>query len=197
LARAFTVSGLLVATSVSVPVLINFESFGNVGVSGPTVDTQFSEVTFSSEPGFRNMVSTQPGIGFGNNFLCTGPLGGSIDCAHETILSFTDPVSSLQFFQVGDNALGVQALVDVFVGGLFAGTVNVLADNQFFVPNLVDLSAFNNVTSIRIHSITDPGGLGWDNFSFDTITGSVPEPSSMLLLALGLVAATARSRFRR
>jgi hypothetical protein len=42
------------------------------------------------------------------------------------------------------------------------------------------------VTSIRIHDITDGGGLGWDNFTFTT---AVPEPETyaMLLLGLGLL----------
>ncbi len=185
---------LLVATSASaVPVLIDFESFGNVGTTGPTVDTQFPEVTFSSEPGFRNIVSTQPGIGFGLNFLCSAPVGGFIDCAHQTILTFTSPVANLRFFGVGDSFPGVQALVDVFVGGSFAATVGVLTDGQFSTQSLVDLSAFADVTSIRIHTITDLGGLGWDNFSFNTPAGAVPEPSTLLLLALGSAVVAARA----
>ena len=111
------------------------------------------------------MVSTQPGIGIGNNFICTG--SGSINCTKDTILTFTKPVKGLTFFQVGDNASGVVALVDVFENNRFSATVNIIGDNFFYVPNLVDLRAFNNVTSIRIHSVTDPAGLGWDNFQFN------------------------------
>ena len=134
--------------------------------------------------GNQNLVSSQPNIGFGLNFICTG--AGGINCSGETILTFTDPVNSLSFFQVGDNATGVVALVDIFASGVLAGTQNILGDNNFNLPNLVDLTGFHNVTSIRIHNITDPGGLGWDNFSYVTGAAAVAEPGISILLACGL-----------
>ncbi|TRU47806.1 MAG: PEP-CTERM sorting domain-containing protein [Microcystis aeruginosa Ma_QC_Ch_20071001_S25] len=76
----------------------------------------------------------------------------------------------------------------MFQNGLFSVTVNILGFNDFFVPNLVDLTGFSNVSSIRIYNVTDPAGLGWDNFQFDVATNpvSTPEPTSTLsLLALG------------
>jgi hypothetical protein len=161
----------LVTTAGAMPVLIDFESFGNVGINGPAVTNQFPEVVFSSNPGFQNLVTSQAGLGDGLNFICTGT--NIIDCTNETILTFTNPVSNLTFLQVGDNASGVVALVDVFVNNVYQATQNILGDNIFTNPNLVDLTAFSNVTSIRIHSITDSGGLGWDDFSFDT-TGLLP-----------------------
>ncbi|MDO9311630.1 MAG: PEP-CTERM sorting domain-containing protein, partial [Nitrosomonas sp.] len=86
----------------------------------------------------------------------------------------------------GSNNSGVQALVDIFVNGAFAATNNIVVSGLFNTPDLVDLSAYNDVTSIRIHDITDGGGLGWDNFTFAT---AVPEPETyaMLLLGLGLL----------
>jgi hypothetical protein len=68
--------------------------------------------------------------------------------------------------------------------------VNILGDTNFFNPNLVDLSAFSNVTSIRIHDITDQTGLGWDNFSFTATpvaAPAVPEPETYAMLVAGLV----------
>jgi len=174
----------LVSTANASPTVIGFEDFGPVGISGPTVTNQYPGVLFSSTGSNVNIVSTQPGIGDGDNFLCTGSPG--INCVGETILNFTDPVSGLSFLAVGSNNAGVQALVDVFVNGAFAATNNIVVGGLFNTPDLVDLSAFNNVTSIRIHDITDGGGLGWDNFTF---TSAVPEPGTyaMLLLGLGLL----------
>ena len=174
----------LVSAANAIPTVIGFEDFGPVGVSGPTVTNQYPGVLFSSTGSNVNIVSTQPGIGDGINFLCTGSPG--INCTGETILTFDNPVSSVSFLAVGSNNSGVQALVDIFVNGAFAATNNIVVSGLFNTPDLVDLSAYNDVTSIRIHDITDGGGLGWDNFTFAT---AVPEPETyaMLLLGLGLL----------
>lgn len=184
LAVAF-ISGVAssIATANASSVLIDFESFGDVGVSGPAVTNQYPDVVFSSTPGYQNLVTSQPGIGFGLNFICTG--AGSIDCAQETILTFANPVDNLSFWQVGDDSSGVVAKVDVLTYDMIV-TVDILGDSLFNSPNFVDLTAYTHVSSIRIHSITDPGGLGWDNFSFDTAVVGVPEPDTLLILAFGL-----------
>ncbi len=161
---------------------IDFEDLSD----GDIVTTQYAGVTFSSTGSSVNKITNQPGIGFGDNFLCTaGSAGASINCTDDTILTFDSGVSNLSFWQVGDNASGVVAMVDVFVGGLLSATVDIFGFNDFNTPNLVDLTAYINVTSIRIHSITDPGGLGWDDFSYDT-TNVVPLPAGMVLLVSAL-----------
>jgi hypothetical protein len=171
-------------------VLIDFEGLAN----GTEITNQFAGVTFSSTAGFTNYVTTQPGIGEGDNFLCSGA-GGSINCVAETILSFLNPVNDLSFLQVGDNATGVVAQVDVYENGVFSATVDILGDNNFSLSNLVDLTLFVNVTQIRIFNITDPGGLGWDNFSFDMASmGDVPLPAAMWLFLAGIGGLYARAR---
>ncbi len=186
LSAAIVVSSMMAAPALAA--LIDFE-----GLPAATVVTnQFPGVTFSSSSGSQNLVVTRSGIGFGDNFLCTG-VGGSPTCAGETILTFANGVSALTFYHVGDDqAIGGArvALVDVSVGGTFAATVDILGDTNFFNPNLVDLSAFSNVTSIRIHDITDQTGLGWDNFSFTATpvaAPAVPEPETYAMLVAGLV----------
>ena len=182
---AIVVSSMMAAPALAA--LIDFE-----GLPASTVVTnQFAGVTFSSASGSQNLVVARSGIGFGDNFLCTG-VGGSPTCTGETILTFANGVSRLTFYQVGDDQAtdGARvALVDVSVGGTFAATVNILGDTNFFNPNLVDLSAFSNVTSIRIHDITDQTGLGWDNFSFTATpvaAPAVPEPETYAMLSAGL-----------
>jgi hypothetical protein len=189
----------LLATALSpapaAAVLIDFEGFGNVGTTGPVVTTQFPEVTFSAERGSVNVVTSQPGLGAGLNFICTAL--GLITCTQDTFLTFTSPVRNLTFLQVDDNqsvANSKVAEVDVFESGAFAATVDILGDASFTTPNLVDLTAFDHVTSIRIHAITDPGGLGWDNFSFDVDPAppsptTVPEPATLTLVAASLAGA--------
>jgi hypothetical protein len=163
--------------------LITFEDLSN----GDVVTNQYAGVVFSTVAGQQNVITTQPGVGLGDDFLCTAGTGGGLNCANETTLTFTSLVNNLSFYQVGDNAFGVVALVDIFTNGVFNTTVDILGFNDPFVSNLVDLTAFVNVSSIRIHSITDPAGLGWDNFSFDTArTPEVPLPAALPLLASGL-----------
>jgi hypothetical protein len=165
--------------------------------TGVIVTNQFPQVTFSSEAGFVNLTAAAFNLGSSlPNYICSAAVGSSsVDCKHETILTFTNPVNNLSFLQLGDNSIGVQAKVDVFENGVFAATVDILADNQFFIPNLVDLTAFSLVTSIRIHSITDPSGLAWDDFTFTPV--SVPEPGTMLLLGTGLLAVGGAARRKR
>ena len=171
-----------VASNPAHAALITFEDLSD----GDVVTNQYPGVVFSSVAGQANVITTQPGIGFGDDFLCTATGGTGLNCTSETILTFTSLVNNLSFWQVGDNAIGIVALVDVFTNGVFAATVNIFGFNNFNTPDLVDLSGFANVSAIRIHSITDPGGLGWDNFSFDDRNvPAVPLPG-----AFGLLAAT-------
>jgi len=181
-AVGLTVPSLVVAD------LITFEGLAN----GTVVTNQFAGVEFSANAGFENQVTTQPGIGFGDNFICTAAVGQNINCTQETILTFSGLVNGLNFWQVGDNANGVVALVDVFTNGVFAATVNILGFNDFNTPNLVDLTAFTDVSSIRIYNVTDPGGLGWDNFEF--FANAVPEPGTLALLGIGLLGMGAARR---
>lgn len=185
---------ILTAPSFAFADFIDFEGLAD----GAVVTNQFAGVEFSSNAGFENQVSAQPGIGFGNNFICTAPTAGSINCDQETILTFSSLVTGLTFWQVGDNSSGVVALVDVFVSGLFNATVDILGFDDFLTPDLVDLSAFSNVSSIRIYNVIDPGGLGWDNFEFfPEVVVSVPEPGTLALLGLGLAGIALARRKRR
>lgn len=190
--KTMLTSGILSLLALTIPthafaVTIGFEGLSN----GTVVTNQFPGVVLSANAGFENQVTTQPGIGFGDNFICTASIAGSINCAQETILTFSSLVNNLSFYQVGDNASGVVALVDVFENGLFSSTVDILGFNDFSVPNLVDLNAFSNVSSIRIYNVTDPGGLGWDNFQFKAVpvpweTDALPVVGSTLLFGLGV-----------
>ena len=72
------------------------------------------------------------------------------------------------FFAVGDDDVGTVAMVDVFENDAFSATVKIIGDGNGFTPIEVDLSAFNDVTRIEIHDVTDTAGLGYDDFTFTT-----------------------------
>ena len=178
-------SGVLSLIALFVPthafaLLIDFEGLAD----GTVITDQYSGVTFSANTGFENQITSQIG-GLGDNFICTAAVGESINCTEETILTFDALVNNLSFWQVGVNDAGVVGLVDVFENGLLSSTVNLIGYSEPYIPSLVDLTSFSNVSSIRIHGITDAYGIGWDNFEFEV--ASVPEPSIIALLSLGLI----------
>ncbi len=155
---------------------INFDDLPQGGTTGVPVTNQYPSATFSSISGYVNYVSTQPSLTSSPpNFICTGPVGGAIDCAHDTIVDFTTPVSGLTFDAIGVNDTGTVANIDVFgTTGLLA-TVPVVGRASVSTPELQDLSSYSNVTRIRIYNITDAAGIGWDDFIFNqssTCTGT-------------------------
>ena len=164
---------------------------------GEVVTTQYPGVTFSSGAGLDVLVTAQAGA-FGTslpNFICTG--AGSISCTGDVYVDFASAVSGLTFLAVGDDASGDIGDVRAFAGALLLGTIDIFGDgNAFGSPYLVDLSAFSGVTRIEIAGITDPFGLGYDDFTFNGSNGAVPEPSTwaMMLLGFGAVGFAMRRR---
>ena len=164
---------------------VNFDNLNNLDV----ITNQYAGVVFSSTQGNVNYVTTQPQyLSTPPNFLCSGPANGGINCAEETILTFSTPVNNLNFDGMGVNDIGVEALIDVFTNGVFNSTVQVIGNAEGFNPDHVDLSGFSNVTSIRIYDIVDGGGIGWDTFQYDQGQGTVPEPGTLVMLGSALLA---------
>jgi len=189
LAVAIAFSTVAYATSVE----INFDNLND----GDVVTNQYAGVTFSSTQGNVNYVTNQPDYhSTPPNFLCSGPANGGIDCMEETFLKFDSPVNGLNFDGMGVNDVGVVGLIDVFTNGVFNSTVQVIGNAQGFDPDHIDLSAFANITEIRLYDITDEAGIGWDTFRYDQ---NVPEPGTMLMFgsgALGLVGILKRKMSR-
>ena len=151
-------------------VVIDFDNLNFLDI----VTTQYPEAAFSSEFGFVSQVGTPSGS-FGTsppNFVCSAAAGGGFPkCEHETIIDFTNPVNNLTFKSVGADSSGVVAQVDIHTPNLIF-TLNIPG-----LPQLVNLSLYNDISKIRIHSINDHNGVGWDDFTFEV----VPEPGSAVL----------------
>ncbi len=175
--------GLLAGPSLALAlgIAINFDSLPD----GTVVTNQYPDVLFSSTPGNANYVTTQPAARSSPpNVICSGPVGGNINCAEETIVTFSSGVHGLKFDAVNVDDTGLIAQVDVFVGGAFNSTYDVLGNAEGLNPLLVDLSAFRNLTGVRIYNITDFGGVGWDTFLF--FPRGAPEPGTLVLLGICL-----------
>jgi len=180
-------------SSVASATVINFQNL----VDGNVITNQYAGVVFSSTAGNVNFVTTQGSYnGTPPNFLCTGPVGGGINCTAETIMTFSSGVSGLTFQGMGINDVSSNvAQVDVFVNSVFNSTITIAGNSEGFNPVLVNLAAFSNVTKIRIYNITDGGGIGWDTFTFNQST-SVPEPATFGFIGLGLAGAALLRRRR-
>jgi hypothetical protein len=150
---------------------------------GTTVANQFPEATFSSVAG-QEVATISFSVGNSPpNSICTRAVGGSLNCDQELIVDFTDAVFNRSFIVVGDNNIGTQAVVDVYVNFLLNTTVDIVTEGDFSA-GLMDLSAFSDITGIVIRDVTDFGGLSFDDFDFEVVA----EPSTALLLITGLTA---------
>jgi PEP-CTERM motif len=176
-------TGLLVGPSAAfaLGIAITFDGFSD----GTVVIDQYPGVVFSSTPGNVNYVTAQPtSNSTPPNVLCSGPAGSGINCVEETIVTFASGVHGLRFDAVGIDSHGLIARVDVFVGGAFGFTHDVIGNAEGFDPLLIDLSTVRNLTAFRIYDITDSGGVGWDTLLF--FPRGAPEPGTIVLLGLGL-----------
>jgi hypothetical protein len=197
----------LVVSAVTCCTLLAFAPAGEAATitfdeltNGEVVTNQYAAlgVLFSSAAGQSNLITTQAQYNSTKpNFICTG--FQSINCTGETILDFIVPVTSLIFHGMGINDVDVDvAHIDIFTNGAFASTFILGGNSEDFEPRIVDLSAFIDVTRIRIYNITDSAGIGWDTFSFENGgTTAVPEPATLLLVGAGLVGAVRRRRAKR
>ncbi|KKD37603.2 Ig-like domain-containing protein [Limnoraphis robusta] len=144
--------------------IINFDELaGNTVVSD-----QYSGVTFSTDPG--SVVAIPIAGIFGTsapNLIGTFDENGGLDGNLTLDVAFESPVNNFSFFTIGDDTNGTAALIDVYTADGLTTTVDLITDGNGFTPELVDLSTFTNITRININTITDPGGIGYDDFAFE------------------------------
>lgn len=153
------------------------------------VTNQYATATFSSSAGNVNYAEDQSLGSSLPNFICTGPIGGGINCIEDTYVDFTNPVNNLNFLAIGVNDIGKVAEVNVFVNNVYNSTIDVIGNGTPSTPDFVSI-ALSNVTRIEIVNITDSAGIGWDDFNFDP----VPEPASMAVLGFGTAALLRRRK---
>ena len=162
--------------------LIGFEDLS----WGDAVTNQYPEVTFSSVPGIDNHATFARYTGFGETALCSGPYAIVGGCVNDTVLTFTSYVENLTFWAIGVNDLGLAAQIDIYEKGILSSTVPIMGLGDSSTPQFVDLTEYTSVSSIRLHSIRDYAGIGWDNFEFDMQNASVPLPGSLILMLLAI-----------
>jgi len=141
---------------------INFDNLSG----GTVVSNQYSGVTFSSDAGNSvrtlslNLGSSTPNVI--GTYDSSGRLNGNLNLN----VDFAQPVNGLSFRVVGDNSVNA-AKIDVYTTTGGPITVNLIADNNGSTADIVDLSSFTNITRISINNVTDPAGIGYDDFQFN------------------------------
>lgn len=152
----------LVVVAAEAQVVIDFDDLA----AGAVVTNQYPVATFSSDPGFVNMVLDFPGPS-SPNILCTGADGGNVNCTAPTYIDFTPAVNGLTFYSVGCQDTGPQAQIVIFENGVQTATVDVVC--PMLPYGMIDLSAYSNVTRIELVDIVDSAGIGWDEFTLTPV----------------------------
>jgi hypothetical protein len=116
-------------------------------------------------------------------------------CDGDFDVTFSTLVNGLQFYFTGDTttkALTVEAFLDL----TSLGTLSVYGDGDLFTAQLVDLSGFGPLDSIRVTGALGSSGWGYDDFSFSVPAAAVSEPPrwTMMLLGFGAIAWATRRR---
>ena len=117
--------------------------------------------------GYVNYLTTQSGYQTGPNFLCSGALNARIDCSDDTIVQFAAPVSKLMFDALGVDDTGQVADFDVWGQKGLIATVPETGNAGGENAEQQDLRSYQGITALVIYNISDPGGIGWNNFEFE------------------------------
>ena len=177
------VAFLAFATGADAQIVINFDGL-STGVLDPN---QFPEATFTRSTGLDiNVISNAANNGGSDpNWIVF--LGDSPPF-DDLIVDFTNPVTNLIFSVLADTDQGVTGQVDVYENGTLSGTldVNSAGGNN---GTVIDASAFTNVTRVVVHSITDTGGYGYDDFMFAIAVPALPGWGLVILALVMLVGA--------
>lgn len=142
---------------------ITFDELPNNVTVGDQYFNQYG-VRFSSG-NFFFPVHTQQNCGFCSttslpNFISTLPDTGGV-----LTVDFQHPVSGLSFFMVGVSSFFTQfAVIDVYRNGAFHGTFPIFGNANFSVG--YSLGSITEISRIVIRGITDPDGIGFDDFTF-------------------------------
>jgi len=163
-------------------------NFNGIGDTQP-ITTQYlgSGITFSGAQGFTNSGDTQffPGNGGGVIALNTNFFD---DSAPPIAASFTSPVNRAGFLHETNTADAL--LVRLFLGATQTGSFLIPNPNGLTVDffGVEDLGGFDRIEIDAQNNLN--GFLAIDDFRFEAVASAVPEPSSFVLLSLGIAGLT-------
>ena len=156
--------------SAAFPVRIDFDRFpdGTAVPNNTIIADQYlaaDGVRFYSDNPFTS-VHTSQSCGFCSttslpNFIWTAP-----NITGQTIVEFTQPASNLSFSIIGIDVFFDQfAVIDVYRNNSPYGSLAVFGNGT--TTKGINFVGLDNITKIVIRSISDPFGIGFDDFSFN------------------------------
>jgi hypothetical protein len=167
---------------------LGFESFEATNLPVPSESLTFSGFTVSETSGINAVTDVLHNTAFGTYPVTDGRNAIWYDDNDASIGNFN--------FSSAIKAFGVDVTTDenstMTVGGDISYSFALLANQPIFF-GAISTSSFNSVT------FAASGGplVGFDSLSFGEGTYGVPEPTTMLLLALGMLGVVgARRKFR-
>ena len=143
--------------------IINFDNLP----TNMAVTNQYPQATFSSYPG--GTVSTALDCSYlgscPNGIIATSGVGSTYWPNADLYVNFAVPVNGLTFRILGSQSGGASGIIDIFSNNAYYGSTNFFSGigfpGQVLAPLIINLSAIQHVTSIRIRFV--------DNCSTDCI----------------------------
>lgn len=201
---------LLLASSFVRADVINFDNVAD----GTVVNNAYAGLTFSNPIGGDIYARSAPGAETPNNVVSVLATGipaysayyGAVDVMFATLQSTVSIDASpmllpeglgeilnrpfLQAFDASNNLLGT-----VYYAGALPGVGGIGPYET------LSFTSTDNIAKVRFSVQQGAGGLNvygfFDNLTYDTGTGKVPEPGSLFLLGAGLLSVTLRKKLHK
>jgi hypothetical protein len=176
-AAAFLLSTALACASASAETL-NFESLssGNLGSSSAILPEAHISGTGTI------LYTNEYFVGDGGSVCSAFTTSTSTSCTGDLQITFTTAVSQLGLEAIGYDD-GDSVTISAYAGKSLLGSRKV--DTAYGV---VDFSAFSGVTKLLFDDQSTGSGFAFGKFSFTSSASPVPEPSTGLLMMLGVAA---------
>lgn len=177
------------ATSPGRQVFIGFDGLPYSPQVDPYYDTvlltyalpsnQYPDAIFSSIPGYHVATYGRP---YGTGLPSITRASDFYNYANHLVpltVDFPKPVTDLTFYLTGVDYLGAIGAIDIYQNNVYTHTEPLFGYGSAFIPAFQNLSSNANVTRIVVKNITDPNGLGFDNFSFTVQPVPSPTPTPL------------------
>lgn len=152
------------AGAVNVPARIHFDELPNNVIVTNQYFNQYGVLFYSGNPSFPLHTSQSCGpcsTTSPPNFITTKP-----DDTGIKNVEFAHPVNNLTFYMIGvDVFFDPFAVIDVYRNGSFYASYPVFGNGTRTVG--FTLGSLDNINKVVIRSITDPLGIGLDDFTFN------------------------------